>query len=204
MLDNTIPKTILIQGAILGLRAITPFSVFWVSFSIAVPPHNAFRRFLLVWSIAETAFWLVAYLPRKRALQASAEHPPLLDKEERKVLFWKCWDKIAHPEYYVSRWFLGARAGEVRRENVREFFAWSFMNRGTETEDERKKRVEQHPEESKAEEEELDEYTDGMQTLLGRRLEPGKGSAKSLRLTTDEVNMLHRPFLWYMVGCSLS
>lgn len=83
---------------------------------------------------------------------------------------------------------------------MREFFAWGLMNRGDETEEERIKRVQEHPEESKAQEEELDEYADGIQTLLGRRLEPGWGSAKSLRLTIDQVKMSHRPVLWYAVS----
>ncbi|EDU49427.1 Abhydrolase-6 domain containing protein [Pyrenophora tritici-repentis] len=198
MIENTVPRYLFIRTCILGLRAITPFSVFWVSFSIAELPHTPFRRFLLAWSIIETAFWLLGYLPRKRSLQASAQHPPLLNKEERKELFWRCWDKIPHPEYYISRWFLGARLGEVRRENVREFFSWALLNRGTENEDERKKRRLANLEESAAEEDELNEYADGIETMLGRKLAPGLGSAKSLRLTIDQVNMAHRPFLWYM------
>ena len=202
MIENTVPRYLFIRTCILGLRAITPFSIFWVSFSIAEPPHTAFRRFLLTWSIIETTFWLLGYLPRKRSLQASAQHPPLLEKEERKELFWRCWDKIPHPEYYVSRWFLGARPGEVRRENVREFFSWALLNRGTESEDERKKRRLARPEESTAEDDELNEYADGIETMLGRKLAPGSGSAKSLRLTIDQVNMAHRPVLWYMVCLS--
>jgi hypothetical protein len=196
MLENTILNYFLIRATILGFRAITPFSIFWVSFSIAVPAHTPFRRFLLTWSIIETAFWLLVYLPRKRSLQNAAEHPGPLDKDDRKALYWKCWDKIPHPEYYVSRWFLGARAAEIKRENVREFFSWALLDRPLQSEDEKKKRV---PEEVQAEEEELDEYADGMQTLLGRTLEPGRGSAKGLRLTIDEVKMSHRPVLWYMV-----
>lgn len=202
MIDHTVPKYIFIRTCILGLRAITPFSIFWVSFSIAEPPHTAFRRFLLTWSAIETAFWLLVYIPRKRTLQASAQHPPLLPQEERKELFWRCWDKIPHPEYYISRWFLGARPGEVRRENVREFFAWALLNRGTESDDERMKKRQAHPEQSHSEDNELNEYADGIETMLGRKLAPGMGSAKSLRLTIDQVNMAHRPFLWYMV-CTL-
>ncbi|KAF1828749.1 hypothetical protein BDW02DRAFT_511574 [Decorospora gaudefroyi] len=199
MLENTVPKYLFIRGVILGFRAITPFSIFWVSFSIAEPPHTAFRRFLLTWSIAETAFWLLVYLPRKRSLQAAAQHPPVLSKAERKEVFWRCWDKIPHPEYYVSKWFLGAKPGEVRRENVREFFAWALLNRGSESDAERRKRKLAHPDESQAEEDELNEYADGVETMLGRKLEPGWGSAKSLRLTIDHVSMSHRPLIWYTI-----
>lgn len=203
MLDRTFPRLIFIRCTIWALKAVTPFSIFWVSFSIAEPPHTAFRRFLLTWSIVETGFWLVGYLPRKRALQTSAQHPEVLGKDERRALFWRCWEKIPNPEYYISKWFLGARAVDIRRENVREFFAWALLNRGSESEDERKKRVQEWPEQSQEEEAELDEYADGVQTLLGRKLEPGRGSAKSLRLTIDQVNMSHRPVIWYIV-CSFT
>jgi hypothetical protein len=199
MIDHTLPKYLFIRTCIFGLRAITPFSVFWVSFSIAEPPHTAFRRFLLAWGTIETAFWVLVYIPRKRALQASAQHPPQLPQEERKELFWRCWDKIPHPEYYIRKWFLDARPADVQRENVREFFAWALLNRGTESDDERMKRRQAHPEQFHTEDEELNEYADGIETLLGRKLAPGMGSAKSMRLTIDQVNMAHRPFLWYMV-----
>lgn len=199
MLAHTIPRYIFIQLCIYGLRAILPLSIFYASFSIAEPPTTAVGRLILTWSIVETAFWLLVFLPRKRVLQNSAEHPPPLRVEERKALFWKCWENIANPEYYLSRWFLGARLGEIRRENVRQFFEWALLNRETETEDEKERRMREHPKESLAEQEELDGYADGVQTLLGRKLEPGWGGAKSLRLTLDEVKMLHRPVLWYLV-----
>lgn len=199
MLEDTIANYVAIRAVILGFRMVTPFSIFWVSFSIAELPHTAFQRFLLAWSLIETLFWLLIYLPRKRTLQASAQHPPAPSAAERKALFWKCWDKIPHPEYYLRKWYLGARPGQVRRENIREFFAWGLMNRGSETEEERTMRTQAHPEDTKAQEEELNEYADAIQTLLGRRLEPGWGSAKSLRLTIDKVNMSHRPVLWYLV-----
>lgn len=200
MIDNTTPRLVFIRSMIFGLRAVTPFSIFWVSFSIAEPPHTPFRRFLLTWSAIETAFWLIGYLPRKRSLQASAQHPPIPDREERKALFWKCWDKIPHPEYYLSKWFLGAKESQIRKDNIREFYAWALMSRGDESEDEKIKRAREHSEESQADEDELDEYVDGVQTLLGRTIMPGRGSAKSLRLTIDAVNMSHRPVIWYMVG----
>ena len=202
MIGTSIPAYIFIRLCILALRLITPLSIFYVSFSLAEHPTSAGGRFLLTWSIIEAAFWLLVYIPRKRALQHAAQHPPLLAKEERKALFWKLWDKIPHPEYYVSRWFLGARAGEVRRENVKEFFEWALLNRGTESEDELVRRAKEDPETKIEEEAELKEYVDGMETMLGRPLLPGRGPAKSLRLTIDEVNMRHRPVVWYIVSRS--
>ena len=203
MIGTSVPQYIFIRVCIFALRLVTPLSIFNVSFSLAEHPATAWRRFLLTWSIIEAAFWLLVYIPRKRALQASAQHPPLLDKTERKALFWKCWDKIPHPEYYVSRWFLGARPGEVRRDNVKEFFEWALMNRGTESEDELVRRAQEDPDAKIEEEEELKEYVDGVETMLGRPIPPGRGPAKSLRLTIDEVNMRHRPVIWYLVGTFL-
>jgi pimeloyl-ACP methyl ester carboxylesterase len=199
MIDHTIPKYIFIRAATLALRAVTPISIFIASFSIAEAPRTPFRRFLLVWSGIETLFWVGVYIPRKRALQAAAHHPPALDKEDRKELFWKCWDKIPHPEYYISRWFLGAKPGEVRRDNVREFYEWALMNRGEETEEMKNKRIQERPEECREEEEELDSYVDGIETLLGRKLAPGRGNVQSMRLTVDAVKMSHRPVLWYVI-----
>ncbi|KAJ4299006.1 hypothetical protein N0V90_004250 [Kalmusia sp. IMI 367209] len=202
MIGTSIPAYLVIRTCILGFRAITPLSIFFCSISIAEPPSTGFTRFLLGWAGLETAFWLLVYLPRKRSLQASAPHPPPLDGDERKELFWKCWEWIPEPEGYVSRWFLGARSWEVRRENVREFFAWALLYKGDEV-DKNAGTQDAVPDEEVArkqeEERELEEYVDGVQTLLGRRIEPGRGPAKCLRLTVDEVKMLHRPVVWYLI-----
>lgn len=48
--------------------------------------------------------------------------------------------------------------------------------------------------------EELEEYVDRFEILLGRKLALGRGSAVPLRLTLDKVNMLHRSLLWYLVS----
>lgn len=199
MLDHTIANYLFIRGVILAFQAVTPVCIFIASFSIAEPPRTPFRRFLLVWALIEIIFWVGVYIPRKRALQAEALHPPPLNKEERKELFWKCWDKIPHPEYFLSRWFLGANPSEIKRGNVREFYEWALLNRGQESENDKIKRRQEHAEECGEEDEELESFVDGIETLLGRTLEPGHGSAKSMRLTVDEVNMSHRPVLWYVI-----
>ena len=74
---------------------------------------------------------------------------------------------------------------EIKRENVKEFFCWAFLNKGVW---------------SALDEEELDEYADKMEELLGRRLEAGKGPAKPLLLTLDDARMMHRSLIWYFVS----
>lgn len=196
MIGTSLPEYLFVRASIFALRAITPLSIFFVSFSIAEPPSTTGRKLLLTWCGLETAFWLLVYLPRKRGLQKPAQHPPLLDREERKELYWKCWDKIPNPEYFLSKWCRDARSQDVKRENVKDFYRWAMLNKGDRREGEiRSEEVET----LEREEEELNEYADGVQTLLGRSLEPGRGKAKCLRLTVDEVRMLHRPLVWYMV-----
>lgn len=195
MIGTSIPEYIFIRICVFALRAITPLSIFYVAFSIADPPSSVAGKLLLAWCIIETAFWLLVFLPRKRSLQAAAQHPSPLYRENRKELFWKCWDKIPNPEYYLNKWHLGAKPQDIKRENVKDFFRWALLNKGDRKDEVKAHEVEVYQEE----EEELDGYVDGIQTLLGRTIEHGRGSAKSLRLTVDEVKMLHRPFLWYIV-----
>ncbi|KAF2732516.1 hypothetical protein EJ04DRAFT_496879 [Polyplosphaeria fusca] len=191
MIGTSIAENVFIRTCILGLRAITPLSIFYVAFSIAEPPSSTPGKVLLSWCALETAFWLLVYLPCKRALHAPANHPPLVSRVDRHDIFQKCAEHIPNPEYYLSKWFLGARSFEVRRDNVKDFMAWAMLNKGDG--DEKK------GEEAQAEEEELEGYVDGIEKVLGRSIEPGRGTATSLRLTVDKVGMLHRPFLWYLI-----
>ena len=40
-----------------------------------------------------------------------------------------------------------------------------------------------------------------VETIIGRKLEPGYNpAAQCMRLTIDNVPMLHRPFIWYLVS----
>jgi hypothetical protein len=195
MIGTSLPEYIFIRASILVVRAITPLSIFYCAFSIADPPSSAAGKCLLTYCAVEAGFWLLVYVPRSRALQASAHHPPPLEREERKELFWRCWDKIPNPEYYVSKWFLGARAQDIKRENVKDFFRWALLNEGDRVQELKADEVEL----AEQQETELNEYADGIETLLGRPIEAGRGKAKSLRLTVDEVKTRHRPLVWYLV-----
>lgn len=79
---------------------------------------------------------------------------------------------------------MDASRSEIKRDNVKEFFRWAFLNSG---------------EPDPADDEELDVYVQSMEDLLGRELEPGRGSAKCIRLSLDKVDVLHRSLTWYLV-----
>lgn len=136
-------------------------------------------------TIVETAFYVLVYLPRKHMLQRPAIHPTPLSRLERQRLFNMAHGSLPDAEGYVSKWFCGAPLSEIKRENAKEFFCWAFMSQGVW---------------GPQEEEELDGYVDILEREMGRKLEPGWGSAVALRLTLDPIEMKHRPLLWYLVS----
>ena len=74
---------------------------------------------------------------------------------------------------------------EIRHENMKDFFLWAFFNRcGVPGDDE----------------EEIEEYIDATEELLGRRIEPGRGSAQCLRLTLTQVDIRHCSYIGYWVS----
>ena len=185
MIRNTVWWYIFIQACIFFLHYIAPLSLLYCAIVIAVRP-SAYRVLLPleIWALAEAAFYLLVYLPRSYVLQRAANHPTTLSREERRNLFELCHKSVPDAEKYLSLWFRGASTEKIKRDNVKEFFCWAFLNKG-----------EYGPEE----EEELDEYADKMEEILGRKLEPGRGPVSPLRLTLDKVSMLHRSLLWYLV-----
>jgi hypothetical protein len=148
--------------------------------------HNAHRLTLLLQIIAipEVIFYVLVYIPKYHLCQRPAIHPPIQPQEQRRKIFQKCYEHISDPEHYLSIWFQNAPLTSIRRENVKEFYAWALFNKSSWGPDE---------------DEELEGYVEKMEELLGWKLQAGRGPAKPLRLTTDPVNILHRPLLWYLV-----
>ncbi|KAL6717127.1 hypothetical protein ACLMJK_005042 [Lecanora helva] len=89
------------------------------------------------------------------------------------------------PERYLSLWHRGASPAEIKRDNLKEFFAWAFLNKSFCDPDDQ---------------EELEEYINTTEIMLGRKLEPGRGRAIPLRVTLDKVKTLYRPLLWYLIN----
>ncbi|KAF5562045.1 ribose-phosphate pyrophosphokinase [Fusarium napiforme] len=104
---------------------------------------------------------------------------------DRQRLFQQCHDNIPDAGQYLRKWFRDAPDHEIKRENVKEFFRWGFLN----LEDS-----------DSAYDDELEEYIEQLEERLGRKLEPGRGDAKCLRMTLDKVEMLHRSLTWYLLS----
>lgn len=133
--------------------------------------------------ITETLFAAFVYFPATRRLSAPALHPEPLSPAARRALFYKCFDNVNSAEDYLRGWFMGADIEEIKRDNLREFLLWAFFETS----------------ESHDNDDELDEYIGSIEQRLGYKLERGRGNAKGLRLTLDEVTSTYRSLLWYGV-----
>lgn len=186
MIGTSLRDYIFIRSCIFFLHFVAPISAFYCVVVLVIGPSSYRLPVALeIWAVAETLFCLLIYVPRSYILQQFVTHPPTRSREKRRELFQLCHESIIDPERYLSKWFKGAPIAEIRRENVKDFFCWAFLNKSSF---------------GLLEDEELEEYADKMESLLGRKLQPGRGNAISLRLTVDRVKMLHRSLLWYLVS----
>ncbi|EDN93609.1 hypothetical protein SS1G_09476 [Sclerotinia sclerotiorum 1980 UF-70] len=187
MINNSWAEYVFIRICIFALQSIPLVSLaycFSLGFTTLFPDYHLYRvrRGLEVVFLTESFFFLFCFLPYRIWLQREAVHPPAPSREERAALFQKCSDNITDPEAYLQKWFLGADIREIRRENVKEFFLWAFFNRDGPPGDD---------------EEELEEYIGILERQMGREIPDGRGNARCLRLTLDEVVMSHRSLIWY-------
>ena len=185
MIGESRQEYVFIRLCIFFLHWLAPFSICYCALALIDRPIR-YRLPLLVerWLTAEALFYLLGYLPRNSYLQRPTYHPSL-SRQEREELFSRCHETIPDPEGYIQKWFLNAPLSQIKRDNVKEFFAWAFLNKdGWNAE----------------EDEELEEYVDRLEKLLGKTFEFGRSPVAPLRLTLDVVLMMHRSILWYLVS----
>jgi hypothetical protein len=185
MIGTSTSDYVFIRVCIFGIRAVTPLCILNTVIGIVRPPRTLALQTLLAYTVLETAFYFLVYLPRKSRLQAPAEHPPIPSRAFQSLLYQRCTETISDPLDYMRKWFLGADPKDIKWENVKDFFRWGFLNTA---------------EEHTTHDEELEVYVEGVEQLIGTKFEPGRGSAKCIRLTIDPVEMIHRPVVWYFVS----
>ena len=172
-----------IQACIYFLHYIAPLCAIYCVFVILIQPSPFTVPWPVgVWGFAEILFLLLHHV-KVRALQREALHPEPLPRPERKQLFELCHATVQHPERYLRQWFRGSPLSDIRRGNVKELYRWAFLNT---------------KEISPNDDEELEEYVDKTELLLGREFQRGYGKARSLRVTLDQVQILYRPLFWYV------
>ncbi|KAL8649211.1 MAG: hypothetical protein Q9210_004534 [Variospora velana] len=132
--------------------------------STAIRFMNESDRMFETIALAESLFYFLIFLPRRYLLQRPVVHPAALPRAERRDLFCKCLDTVPDVRNFLR---LGSQEPQpdVRRENVKEWFCWAFMNRATW---------------DKEEDDELEEYVRQIERLSGEQIPPGRGEAKSL------------------------
>ena len=185
MLNDTRTQLVFIRVVVLILHFIGPACT---TYTAALARRALASRqwpsatVLNVWCIAETAFYFF-FLWYRRHLQKEAIHPPLRTKEERKLLFEKVRSEIHDPERFLSGWFRGAKIEDIGREDLKEFLSWAFWEGRS----------------GDADEQELEELVSKVEKMMRRTFPPGRGTAKSLRLTLDPIDMECRSLLWYTI-----
>lgn len=177
MIGRALWQYVFIRLCIVLLQYFIPLSALLCVILLSFQPfRNKIPSLVLIWAVAETAFLLLVILPRYFVLQRDAIHPAPLPREERQRMFRLCFETVPDPELYLAGWFKNAPKSEIRRENVKEFLCWSFFNKRNY---------------GLLDDQELEDYTDQVERFLGRCLSPGRGNAEALRLTLDNVPMLH-------------
>jgi len=186
MLGTSAAEYAFIRVCISILHCVAPLSVLYcVIITIDSATMFRMRPAIELWLIAEALFWTCFFFPYRWYLQHAATHPPPRSKEERRKLVDCVKAEVTDPEQYIRGWFKGADVKDIRRKDVKEWLTWAFFDRDWE---------------DGKDEDEIEEYTLEIESMLRKRFRPGKGTVKSLRLTIDPVDMLHRSLLWYFVS----
>ncbi|KAK3628061.1 hypothetical protein LTR56_008679 [Elasticomyces elasticus] len=183
MINHTVFQYAFIRFWIFFLHAIAPLSTAWTATLIGRAYLNsAWPRFTAfnIWCLAETAFFIF-FLWYRRHLQREALHPPLRSREERKAIFDKVRGEVNDIEKFLQGWFRGAKVEEIGREQLKSWLDWAFWDGRAGPEDQ----------------EEMDGMVKDVESLIGKPLPEGTGTAKGLRLTLDPIEMEWRSLLWY-------
>ncbi|KAI1079001.1 hypothetical protein F5B20DRAFT_188869 [Whalleya microplaca] len=190
MIGTSVPEYVFIRICIFLLQYTTPLCIACLAILVAAGGPAALCHpasvVLVTYSVIDALYAVFLYIPYNRRLKHEAKHPPPLPREERRALFRRCLENVADVRRYLQMWFLGADESEIRRENVRDFILWAFFDTWP-------------GQESEEDDAELEEYIAVFEERIGRKLEPGKGSAKGLRLTMDEVETRYRSVVWYLI-----
>ncbi|KAJ6630256.1 hypothetical protein B0H10DRAFT_1983801 [Mycena sp. CBHHK59/15] len=174
MIGQSLPEYYFVRTCIVGLRLVAPASFTYLLGSLAARTVAA----------CEAGFYIIYALRKRRFQKTTPPVSPRLSRTQRQALFRKCAAQIT-PDY-PSGWFL-PRNSDIKRENVHEWILWALFATT--------------PEHASPEwDDEIEEYMMTVEKTLDRKLEPGRNpDVKSLRLSFDPIQMLHRPLIWYCI-----
>ncbi|KAH7009052.1 hypothetical protein B0J12DRAFT_691966 [Macrophomina phaseolina] len=183
MIGTSTSEYVFIRACVFFLSSITPLCVLYCLTRFLRPAGFHAPVILEIWTAAEAIFYFIFYIPRERHLQKAMTYHSTLSRQQRWLLFDRCSASIPDYERYLKGWFMGAPLSEIKRDNLKEFLTWAFLNSGDVNE---------------MDEEEFEEYIGDVEKRLGREIESGRGNARCLRLSVDKVEMSHRSLFWYL------
>jgi hypothetical protein len=95
---------------------------------------NNASRVMDAWCVIEALFFIacklkIQYLQQKDPLEASLSAAPMMDPEDRRIL----WDRIMDtekedPAQFISGWFFDQPIQEISRYDVYDFICWSMFD----------------------------------------------------------------------------
>ncbi|KAI0934918.1 hypothetical protein AcV5_006608 [Taiwanofungus camphoratus] len=185
MLGQSLPEYIFIRTAIFGLRLVAPLSIAYTLASWHTR-HFLFSFWLGVYALTEASFYVCVYLPRCKALQKAATHPPLMSREEREAVFNKCFSNLRETNA-AAGWFYPSSPSAIKRENMMEWLSWALFSA----------RSDGFRKEWEAE---LEGYVTKLEGFMGQKFAPGwDEKVKCMRVSFDHVVTVHRPLVWYLI-----
>lgn len=193
MLGRSIPEYIFVRISIIFFRYIPLWYALPLVYNIATNGREAWSwpssRIYGLLLLLEDLYFLFLWKPSQQRLRFKAKHPPAQTREQRQALLGQILENVPSLEGYLKGWFLGADLKDVKRENLREFLLWALFDKDQDD------LVAKNP----AVEVEVAEYITKIEKRLGRTLDNGRGPAKSLRLTIDDIDTTYRGLIWYII-----
>jgi hypothetical protein len=185
MLPNTLAARLFIQSSICLLRAFTPCCLLYVTTSLFLPSHRYRSLALDILAVVESIFFLAVYIPRKHILQRPCQRRVVATEAERDVLFEKWWTTTTDPAAFVSLWFKGYPLHDIRRDDVKDWLSWAFLNTRCA---------------SPVNDAELERYLERTERVINHHFTAGSGKHQAMRPTSDRIKMQHRSLTFYAVS----
>ncbi|KAI0431019.1 alpha beta hydrolase fold family [Xylaria sp. FL1042] len=183
MIPNTRSYYLFIRIAIWCLRAVAPVSALYCGCALFGYHFAPLSIELLAY--AEVLFFLFVSRPRQHILNKSLPKTIRRNRQERRILFEKCWSNVPDLESFMTAWFKGNSLDSICREDVKDFLAWGLLYKTKATIED---------------DEELEEYLHRTEDLLRFKFQPDYGPHRPLQVSTDALQLQHKPLIFYVMG----
>ncbi|KAL8366796.1 hypothetical protein RB595_008753 [Gaeumannomyces hyphopodioides] len=171
----------------LGLLCLGYFFIAFLFGGVRAVTHPA-SLVIEVLGAIEILWYFLFFLPCRWLLQNYKPYtPPPMNRTQRAWLFRKAISLTPDMETWIRMWANNAHMEDIRVDNVKDWLLWGLFERdgmkdlGPDVEAE------------------LDGYIEEIKQGFGIALKPGRGTAESVRLSFDPIDMRHRSLTYYML-----